>query len=136
MYLRQIKSGSFLIFFLIHELISGIQSCRSVICYSCSLHFKVSLFESLVSEQMYPEFQACTSPLSFHSIPEKSGSEATQNTIYADPRPVGHGNPHTCGSETNGCVKQKYSYIYVITSVIQLIQLGHFITFFTCFNSL
>lgn len=44
--------------------------------YSCSLYFNVSLFESLVSEQMYPEFQSMYITLSFFT--------ATQNTTYAD----------------------------------------------------
>lgn len=118
----EIKSASFLTFFLIHELISGVQSCRTVICYSYSLFILKSAYLTLwCQNKCVQSSKACTSPLSLHRVPEKSRSEATKKTDCADPRPVGHGNPHAHGSETNGSVKQKYNYIHVIISVIQLI---------------
>lgn len=94
----------------------------------CSLHFlKFSLFDSLVWEQMCPESSKSMHAIHFR-VPEKSGCEPTQ---WCWPQAVGLGR-----SQTNGYSKQKYSYRYVIISVIELVWLGHCITAIVYFNSL
>lgn len=62
-------------FFFIHENLSSVQSCRTVICsYVLFIFLKFSLFDSLVSEQMHPE-----SSKSMHVVPfsliESHGSQ-------------------------------------------------------------
>ena len=103
-----------------HIWLSVMQDCNLLLL--CSLHFKVSLFDSLVSEQMCPEFQNMYFIPFVSQSPREVGSEATQNTGCADP---GQGIMvfihHDCGSEASGDVKQKCICTDGSISVTQLV---------------
>lgn len=94
-----------------------------------SLHFfKFSLFDSLVSEQMCPESSKSVPVIPSHFTESQRSPDlslGSQNTGCTDPRSVGHGNHHAGGAETDGCVRQRYSYsTHVIISVPELVNWG------------